>query len=57
MNYRERGRVKEGWQDAGRQFDVLGSSIELNGTWWTPIIFDMEEDPTWIKTRAFEFLH
>jgi len=49
-------RVKKGWYDAGRKLFVLGDPIRVNVQDWTPIVYDGEEDPTWIKTSAVELI-
>lgn len=50
----KRGKVKKGYMDADRVFDILGQPIEVNGQSWTPVLLDGDEDPTYIKTACIE---
>lgn len=47
-------RIKKGWHEAGRKLFILGEPIRVNVQDWTPIIFDGDEDPTYMKTAAVE---
>lgn len=51
-----KARIKKGWQDAGKIFFILGNSVRANVMDWTPIIYDGDEDPSWIKTSAIEII-
>lgn len=51
-----RAVIKPGWEGAGKEFTILGPSVELRGQQWTPCIFDNEEDPEWMKTVSFKLL-
>ena len=49
-------RIKSGWDGAGRLGDFLGSeNFDCNGQYWTPVLWDNEEDPDFHKTAALEF--
>jgi len=49
-----RAKIKSGWDKAGKEGDVLGDNIFVK-QWWTPIKWDDEEDPDFIKTLALDF--
>lgn len=51
-----KAKVKKGWYDAGKIFFILGDSVRVNVMDWTPIVYDGEEDPDWIKTSAVEII-
>lgn len=46
------GIIKSGWFNAGQQFEILGDSINVNGMQWTPVLYNGEEDPDFLKTDA-----
>lgn len=50
-----RVRIKSGWDNAGRTGTVIGRSVK-RGQWWSPVIWDDEEDPDWHKTVGLEAL-
>jgi hypothetical protein len=52
----KRGKIKAGWEYAGRECIILGNSLVVNGMEWSPIVFLDEEDPTWQKTSSVEEL-
>ena len=45
--------IKKGWHRAGAKVTVIGEPV-FTKQWWTPILDDNEEDPTFIKTAALE---
>lgn len=51
-----RGKIKEGWHEAGVEFDILGAPVEVGGQNWTPIKRDDEDDPTWFKTAGIAYI-
>jgi hypothetical protein len=48
-----RVRIKDGWHDSGRRGVALGNNIFCE-QWWTPILWDGEEDPDFCKTDGLE---
>lgn len=55
MNKTLRVRMRAGFLDAGRLGHMLGTvSFMLNGQNWTPVVWDDEEDPDFIKSAALE---
>jgi hypothetical protein len=46
-------RIKVGWEDAGRLGKQLGEPVFVQ-QWWTPVLWDDEEDPTFHKTAGLE---
>ena len=51
-----RGMINDGWHEAGRSFEILGDSITVGGTQWTPILYDDAEDPDFLKTNAIKLI-
>jgi hypothetical protein len=51
-----RGKIDDGWFNAGQEFEILGEPIHVNGQDWTPIVYDGEEDPDFIKTAAVKII-
>lgn len=51
-----RGEIETGWYDAGKKFEILGDSIEVNGMRWTPVLYDGHEDPDFLKTHAIKLI-
>lgn len=43
--------ISDGWCDAGKIAIKLGEPIMV-GQWWTPVLFDDEEDPCFFKTAG-----
>lgn len=50
----KRCKIKDGWEGAGREGKVLGDNVDVK-QYWTPILFDDEEDPTFHKTDGLLF--
>lgn len=50
----ERLKIAENWFDAGRAGFRVGPDFSVNGTLWTPILFDGEEDPDLYKAESLE---
>ena len=48
-----RAKVKDGWSDAGRSCTILGEDVFILQN-WTPVLWDDEEDPTFVKSAALE---
>jgi hypothetical protein len=44
--------IKTGWDGAGRSGTVIGKPTYQGGQPWTPVVWDDDEDPDWIKTAA-----
>jgi len=49
-----RAKIKNGWHGAGRTCEVLGDPVFVLQN-WSPVLWDDEEDPDFIKTAALEF--
>ena len=49
----KRVRVKLGWETAGKEGIVVGSSVFLH-QWWTPVLWVNEEDPDFFKQSGLE---
>lgn len=47
-----RVRIRGGWMDAGRKGRTIGPAKVVNGTSWTPLVWDGEEDPDFFKTAG-----
>lgn len=47
-------QIKEAWGDAGQQGLRIGKDYMVNGMTWTPVLWDGEEDPDFIKSHAIE---
>ena len=48
-------KIKEGWEDAGKTgVIVIDEPVKdlVNGTSWTAVLWDGEEDPTFFKSRG-----
>ena len=43
--------IKEGWEDAGKELEVLGTAI-FRGQWWIPVTSLEHEDPDWHKAAG-----
>lgn len=50
-----RCKVKEGWVTKGREGKVLADNVWVE-QWWTPVLWDNEEDPCFFKTQGLELL-
>jgi hypothetical protein len=50
----DRVRIKDGWESAGREGALITYAISINGTRWTGVQWDDEEDPDWHKTDGLE---
>lgn len=50
---RKKFKIKDGWHEAGRTGVTLGVPVLVEQL-WTPILFDDEEDPDFLKTAAIE---
>ena len=46
-------RIKKNWGDAGRVGTQLGEPVFVL-QWWTPLVWDDEEDPDFHKTAGLE---
>lgn len=44
-------RINKGWENAGRIGKKLGESILIE-QWWTPVLWEGDEDPDWHKAAA-----
>ena len=47
--------VRAGWDGEGKQGKVLGKNIFVE-QYWTPVLWDNEEDPDFCKTDALEIV-
>lgn len=50
-------KLREGWKrdhrdDRDVSGDVLGPPVVLSGQAWVPVVWEGEDDPSWIKTVA-----
>ena len=52
-----KGKIRKGWWGAGKEFQILGPSINVKNQYWTPILYDGEEDPDFLKTEAIELIN
>lgn len=43
--------IKNGWEDEGKEFEVLGPAI-YEKQWWVPVISFEDEDPDWHKAAG-----
>lgn len=53
-------RIKGGWYQSGRIGLRLGEDILVGPTFWTPVLWENEEDPEFHKAHGlekFEFKH
>lgn len=48
-------RIKAGWSDEGQTGVMLGDKHFQVNQYWTPVLWDDEEDPDFHKTIALEF--
>jgi hypothetical protein len=48
-----RAKGKTGWDVEGRSCTVLGEPVFVLQN-WTPVLWDDEEDPTFVKSAALE---
>ena len=49
-------RIMDGCEGAGRKGKMLGSFHFLDGgQWWTPVLWDGEEEPDFFKTICLEY--
>ena len=51
-----RVQIREGWCEAGRGGTKLGGQVYV-GQYWTPVLMDGDEDPTFHKSRGLEPEH
>lgn len=49
-------RMKAGFEDAGRLGQSLGEHITVNGMQWTPVLWDGEDEPDFVKSKGIEHL-
>ena len=47
--------MKEGWFEAGKTGVILAEPVFVN-QYWTPVLWDDEEDPDFCKTAALDFV-
>lgn len=48
-------RIKRSWEGVGRTGVTLGPSVRDHcGMWWTPVLWDDEEDPDFHKASGLE---
>ncbi len=52
----DRVQIKEGWDEAGRGGTKLGGDVYVQ-QYWTPVLMDGDEDPTFHKSGALEPEH
>ncbi len=45
--------IKTGWYEAGKRGVVIGDDVHL-GQWWTPVLWDNEDDPDWHKSAGLD---
>ena len=46
-------KIKDGWVDEGKSGVVLGDSVWVE-QFWTPVLWDGEEDPDFVKTAGID---
>ena len=47
-------RIKEGWEGEGKSAVQIGGPSVVNGQFWTPVVFENEEEPEFFKTAGLE---
>lgn len=48
-----RVKIKDGWHDAGKEGFIIGEEA-LIGQYWTPVLWDGDDDPDWHKSAGLE---
>lgn len=48
----KKGKIADGYHNAGREFQILGFSVNVNDRLWVPVLFDDEQEPDWLKSSA-----
>ena len=55
MTHKVRMRIRHLWEGAGKEGFKIGPDFKgPDGMIWTPIIFDDEQAPEWVKARSLE---
>lgn len=51
----DRIRIRDGWEEAGKTGTAIGPAF-FYGQLWTPVVWDDNEDPDFVKSIALQRL-